>query len=343
MSVLAPSTDVKENLKENKMNTLTNSYHNSYIEPDREYDDQLKVDPEYIKTLPDLQNGPESLIKGAHVAIPHVGIHNFKLPIRYLQRDKGDPIVLETSITGTVSLEAEKKGINMSRIVRTFYDHQHETMSLDYLADILHDYCNNLGVFDSNIIARFSYPIIRPSLRSGLEGWQYYDVALHLNLDAQGNLKKFIEFDFVYSSTCPCSYELSEHARKYRNKAAVPHSQRSVARILVEVDSTKPLLYIEDLRDICEAAMKTETQVMVKREDEQAFAELNGANTKFVEDAARLYFEHLNVDPRILDFRVVLSHLESLHSHDAVAAIVKGVVGGLQPTISYHEFRSLVR
>ena len=321
----------------------TNMFHNSYIEPDREYDRDMVVGPEYIKTLPDLQNGPESLIKGAHVAIPHVGIHNFKLPIRYLQRDSGDPITLETSITGTVSLEAEKKGINMSRIVRTFYDHKHSTMSLDYLADILDDYKKNLGVFDSNIIARFSYPIVRPSLRSGLKGWQYYDVALHLNNDVNGKVQKFIEFDFVYSSTCPCSYELSEHARKYRNKAAVPHSQRSVARILVEVDSTKSLLYIEDLRDICEEAMKTETQVMVKREDEQAFAELNGANTKFVEDAARLYFEHLNADERIVDFRVVLSHLESLHSHDAVAVITKGVPSGLQPTISYHEFRSLVR
>jgi len=33
-------------------------------------------------------------------------------------------------------------------------------------------------------------------------------------------------------------------------------------------------------------ALQTETQVMVKREDEQAFAELNGAYLKFVEDAA---------------------------------------------------------
>jgi hypothetical protein len=37
----------------------------------------------------------------------------------------------------------------------------------------------------------------------------------------------------------------------------------------------------------------TETQVMVKREDEQAFAELNAANPIFVEDAARLFCEAL--------------------------------------------------
>lgn len=321
---------------------MNNQYHNSYIEPDRSYDNELVADEEYIETLPDLQNGPESLIKGARVYIPHVGIHNFKLPINYLQRD-GDPIKLETSITGTVSLEGEKKGINMSRIVRTFYEHKEETMSLTYLAEILRDYKDKLGSFDSSIIARFSYPIMRPSLRSGLEGWQYYDVALHLTLNNTGELKQYIEFDFVYSSTCPCSYELSEHARKYRNKAAVPHSQRSVARITVEIDPDKPFLYIEDLRDICDDAMKTETQVMVKREDEQAFAELNGGNTKFVEDAARLFYQNLNADERIKDFRVILSHLESLHSHDAIASIAKGVFQGLDASVSYHELRSLVK
>ena len=51
--------------------------------------------------------------------------------------------------------------------------------------------------------------------------------------------------------------------------------------------ATRPL-WFEDLIDLCAAAMPTETQVMVKREDEQAFAELNGANPIFVEDAVRL-------------------------------------------------------
>jgi GTP cyclohydrolase FolE2 len=37
---------------------------------------------------------------------------------------------------------------------------------------------------------------------------------------------------------------------------------------------------------------------MVKREDEQAFAELNAANPIFVEDAARLFCEQLQADPR---------------------------------------------
>jgi len=64
--------------------------------------------------------------------------------------------------------------------------------------------------------------------------------------------------------------------------------------------------------------------VMVKREDEQAFAELNGSNPIFVEDAVRLLCEAMEGDARIGDFRVAASHQESLHSHDAVSVLTKG-------------------
>jgi GTP cyclohydrolase IB len=37
----------------------------------------------------------------------------------------------------------------------------------------------------------------------------------------------------------------------------------------------------------------------------------------------------LDEDPRVNDFRVKIRHEESLHPHDAVAVITKGVPGGL--------------
>ena len=61
-----------------------------------------------------------------------------------------------------------------------------------------------------------------------------------------------------------------------------------MARISVEVVGHE-VLWFEDLIEIARAAVPTETQVMVKREDEQAFAELNAANPIFVEDAARSF------------------------------------------------------
>ncbi len=288
----------------------------------REYPEDFAVDAGYKDTLPDLQNGPSSLIRGANQQIQHVGISNFRLPLRVHTRDNGD-LTLETSVTGTVSLEADKKGINMSRIMRSFYAHADRTFSFEVIEAALDDYKTDLESFDARIQMRFSFPMKVESLRSGLSGYQYYDIALEL-VEQNGVRKKIVHLDYVYSSTCPCSLELSEHARATRGQLATPHSQRSVARISVELEPGTNCLWFEDLIDACRRAVPTETQVMVKREDEQAFAELNAANPIFVEDAARLFCEQLLADVRIRDFRVVASHQESLHSHDAVSILTEG-------------------
>ena len=288
----------------------------------RAYPEDFEVDADYKADLPDLQNGPESLIKGAKRQIQHVGISNFRLPLRYKTKG-GDVRILETSVTGSVSLDADKKGINMSRIMRSFYAHAEETFSFETIEAALDDYKRDLESFDARIMLRFSYPIRVESLRSGLSGWQYYDIALEL-IEQGGVRQKIVHLDYLYSSTCPCSLELSEHARRTRGQLATPHSQRSVARLSVVLDETATCLWFEDLVDLARGAVPTETQVMVKREDEQAFAELNAANPIFVEDAARLFAEALQSDQRIGDFRVLASHQESLHSHDAVSVLTEG-------------------
>jgi GTP cyclohydrolase I len=287
-----------------------------------DYPADFAVGEVYKATLPDLQNGPSSLIRGAKQQIQHVGISNFRLPIRFHTRDDGD-LTLETSVTGSVSLEADKKGINMSRIMRSFYKHAEATFSFDVIEKALDDYKTDLDSMDARIQMRFSFPMKIESLRSGLSGYQYYNIALEL-VEKDGVRQKMIHLDYVYSSTCPCSLELSEHARATRGQLATPHSQRSVARLSAVIDCDQECLWFEDLIDACRRAVPTETQVMVKREDEQAFAELNAANPIFVEDAARLFCEQLQADARIGDFRVIASHQESLHSHDAISVLTEG-------------------
>ncbi|KEO60487.1 GTP cyclohydrolase FolE2 [Thioclava indica] len=310
----------------------------NYPDLSRQFDPDFKVDEAYKASLPDLQNGPASLIVGAKTRIEHVGISNFRLPVRFRTRDNGD-LTLEASITGTVSLEAEKKGINMSRVMRSFYSHAEESFSFEVMEAALDDYLDDLESFDARLMMRFSFPVKRPSLRSGLEGWQYYDIALEL-IDMGGARTKVIHLDYVYSSTCPCSLELSEHARATRGQLATPHSQRSVARISAVVEPGE-CLWFEDLIELARAAVPTETQVMVKREDEQAFAELNAANPIFVEDAVRVFAQRLLAEPRIGDFRVLASHQESLHSHDAVAVLTEGQTFG-SASLDPQLFASLV-
>ncbi len=304
----------------------------------RAYDAKFAVTPAYRDTLPDMMEAVDA-IPGAPVAIQQVGVSGFKLPLKYRARSGRATHTLETSVTGTVSLDASLKGINMSRIVRSFYDHADEPVTPGFVAKILHTYRRDVGALSARLRLDFSYPLKQRALRSGLEGWQYYRAAFLGRIDERGRVRRFIELDFVYSSACPCSAELAEHARDVRGVYAIAHNQRSKARVLVELAPTAEL-HLEELREHVLRALVTETQVMVKREDEQAFAELNGAYIKFVEDAARLVYAELAKAKRIADFQVACSHLESLHSHDAVSVICKGVPGGF--TADFDAFRDLV-
>lgn len=304
----------------------------------RRYDRNFRTDEAYRATLPDMQNTDASQIQGANVPIQHVGISGFRLPMSVASRD-GKPVLLECSVTGTVSLGADRKGINMSRIMRVFYEFKDRLMSHELLEEVLLRYKKELGCSRARILVEFRYPILQKSLRSGLEGWQYYRAVLEGTVDDLDRLRRYVHFDFVYSSACPCSAELTEHAREERSAYGIPHSQRSKARIVAEVAPGRSL-FVEDMKDLALEALQTETQVMVKREDEQAFAELNGAYSKFVEDAARLVYERYDADLRVRDFVVACSHLESLHSHDAVSVINKGMPSGLSADFS--QFRDLV-
>lgn len=292
----------------------------------REYDTTFVPDQEYLDSMPDLQNG-----KFIGKPIEWVGITNFKMPVKIAQKDGGSQIVT-ASISGNVSLEADKAGINMSRLIRTAYKSKDDTFSIDELEKVLRNYKKDLNSFDAHILMNFEYSLWQDALRSKKDdgtpegGWQFYNITFDVNLDKNDEFKKIMWVDFVYSSACPCSTALSIHAGETRGVYGIPHSQRSVARIGVEF---KDFIWIEDIIDMCREQLQTETLVFCKRQDEQAFAEKNGANVKFVEDAIRLIATGLNNMPKVIDFKAVVLHAESLHSHSAVASITKGVPGSI--------------
>ena len=291
---------------------------------------------EYLESMPDLQN---SGFIGT--PIDFVGIEGIQIPINIKQKGGGYQEVI-CDITGTVSLDAHKRGINMSRILRSLQKESNKVITFDInsLEQVLKAYQKDLESFDAHILMNFQYRIWQPSLRSVNDenqkegGWQYYNVTFDTNLDITGEFKKILWVDYVYSSACPCSTELSLHAAECRGVFAIPHSQRSVARIGMEMGNT--IVWIEDVIEKCQKAIPTEVQVFVKREDEQAFAELNGANTIFVEDAVRKLANILEDDSKILDFKIMCSHRESLHHHNAVSVITRGRHRLDKPSIFNH-------
>jgi GTP cyclohydrolase I len=166
---------------------------------ERAYDKKFKATPAYRASLPDMMEVAHEAIQGAHVPIQQVGIHNFKLPLKYRTK-QGKILTLETSVTGTVSLEADLKGINMSRIMRTFYDHQDGVTTGEWMGKILKAYLRKVETKDARLKISFSYPMSRTSLRTDLKGWQFYDVAFEGVMTRDGRYRRYIHFDFVYSS-----------------------------------------------------------------------------------------------------------------------------------------------
>ena len=288
----------------------------------RFYDDEFTPSQEYLDSMPDLQNS-----EFVGIPIDFVGIHGLKLPLQIREKN-GDTQEVMVEATGTVSLDASNRGINMSRILRTLYKSKDDVFDINKVEEVLRNYQKDINTFDAHLLLNFKYRIWQDSLRSRKEdgskegGWQYYNVTFDCNLDVTGEFKKIMWVDFIYSSSCCCSASLTEHAALTRGVYGIPHSQRSIARLGLEFDD---IVWIEDVIDICRKALTTETLVFCKREDEQAFSEANGAQPKFVEDAIRYLANELNNHNEVTDYKLVVSHNESLHNHNAVAVITKGV------------------
>ena len=83
---------------------------------------------------------------------------------------------IETKITGTVSLDADMKGINMSRIIRLFYEYKNRMYFLPKSWARFSVITRIVWISQEARLKRrdFSYPMVQQSLRSGLEGYQYY-------------------------------------------------------------------------------------------------------------------------------------------------------------------------
>ena len=210
---------------------------------------------------------------------------------------------------------------------------------------LLRDFLANHAGLSSRarVMIAFEQFLRRPALASEHSGWRRYPVMLTAMLEGDA-FTLDVAFDVVYSSTCPASTALARqlvaedfgrafpaHAPLNRDAAmrwlageqgmrATPHSQRSIARIRVQLEPGLAALPLSALIDRAEAALRTPVQTAVKRIDEQAFARRNGENPMFCEDAVRrLQAAFATSHPGVCDFHLRVAHHESLHAHDAIA------------------------
>lgn len=340
-----------ENLSvEEQVQHIDIDYSEKMPQLDFEYDTEHYPDDDQ---LPDPQINP--IIAGAEVAIPKVGIGPVDLPVQFVRREGGIQ-ELQTAVSLYGSLDNPKaKGLNLSRFYLLMHEAVANHLSIDGLKDILIRMRENQKSKHAYCKLRFKYPWVQEALRTRAEAQEGEEVfkvvqgkrlshrkqeghifySCELEGQLHGNQFKFyLTVDYIYASTCPCSFELSQDATQRRGKAANAHSQRSCAKIKIQFDPDNPV-FIEDIVELARQYVPTEVQIVVKRRDEQAFSERCASNQGliFTEDACRLLYAGLDKwyeQNKIFDFSIVTSHFESLHPWDAVAVIYKDIEGGLR-------------
>ena len=306
--------------------------------------------------MPDVARHARSPFTGT---LDKVGMTAIEVPVRLRGHD-GIETRTPARADAFVSLDdPAAKGIHMSRLYLTLNNAlEAETLSLPLVRRVLGEFVtSHQGLSHSaSLSIAFDHLLRRPALKSANTAWRAYPVTMSgdLTVDGKGRARARYRLGVTvaYSSTCPCSAALSrqlvqaefsaQHAGrdvvsfdevhawlgKESSIVATPHAQRSYAVLEVEVADIADAPDFTGLIDLVEGALRTPVQAAVKREDEQEFARLNGQNLMFCEDAGRRLKDALDRDPRIADFRVEAVHVESLHPHNAVSIVTKGVPGG---------------
>lgn len=293
------------------------------------------------RDLPDVASHEAPQIRSP---LEWVGMSRIDIPIGVAE--PGCPSPTHAVADAQVNLPSVSvKGIHMSRLYRMLDELSgQEAVQPADLRKLLrkmvesHRDCYTDG---ARVTLGFSLLARRPALRTPeLAGWKAYPVEIAAEIH-QDRFTLNATVQIEYSSTCPCSAALSRQlvADGFRESfpegagltsedvaawleqnatLATPHSQRSEARVSVDVHADAESFGLMALIDQVEDVLATPVQTAVKRADEQAFASLNGQNLMYVEDAARRIQAALS--SHYDNFHADVRHLESLHSHDAVAS-----------------------
>lgn len=313
------------------------------------------------KHMPDIACQPNT---GPQGKLNWVGMSGIELPILVNQAQidgaTTNEIRMSSQAQAYVSLDVpESKGIHMSRLYLLLDEMAtQEALNPARIKQILDRFIESHQTLSANAFVEFKFDYYerRRSLKSDNSGWKHYPTTLRGEI-RDGHFQCELSIEVPYSSTCPCSAALSRQLiqeafeSQFMGKEvnyndvitwlgtpegvnATPHSQRSYAQVKVKVQQSHDLL-ISDLINHIEDALQTPVQATVKREDEQEFARLNASNLMFCEDASRRLKAKLDAVPDYLDFWLRVNHLESLHPHDAVAIVTKGVDDGYSDEPNY--------
>ncbi len=292
-----------------------------------------------LPALADIQSAQSEY---QHIALNWVGMEQIDLPLEF----EGRPVMAKVNAgINLLNNQHAAKGIHMSRLYMQLDDLTQGEVTPGAVQEVLKAFLRSHEgqSSEASLSIKGELLLSRKSLISNYYGWKAYPIELTATLSEACVFH--IKVGIPYASTCPNSAALSRQSAQVafqrdfegqednltmeavnewlgtKGMPATPHSQRSWAWIEAELNTQATQFPFRQLIDAGENALGTAVQTVVKRGDEQAFAQACGSNLMFCEDAARRLHQRLLKESGFAGFSIRVEHQESLHAHNAVARV----------------------
>jgi GTP cyclohydrolase-4 len=279
------------------------------------------------------------------LSINRVGVSSVKRIVRL--RLAGRETVFNGEFTMVADLAPDKAGVHMSRFSELLEEATLEVLARteepgrieDVVTSIAREIVDSQKALRADVRLRAEFGLERWTPVSGKRGEETYTLIGIAHADASGS-RHVIGVEAEGMTACPCAQlmvrehsqgELVEagfsEADARRALDALPvatHNQRGRGSILIGTrDGRSTEIMAEDLVEIVENSMSSETYDLLKRPDEFFIVNKAHHNPKFVEDVVRgIMARSLDVYADLSDETFVLAsqvNYESIHKHDAFA------------------------
>jgi GTP cyclohydrolase I len=255
----------------------------------------------------DVQSQPD--LRGVH--IDQAGIRDVQYPITLVDAG-GDPQQTVATATLAVGVPHQARGTHMSRLVEVLDRHAH-AISQAGVSAMLDDLCSRLDAASALVNLRFVYSVRRAAPSTGASAYATFE-SWYIGRLEGSQREVTIGVRVPVTTLCPCSKAISDYGA---------HNQRglvTVEVVLVHPDALNtPVL--STLIQIAEASSSAPVYPLVKRPDERHITMQAYDNPVFVEDIVRGCSLALRGRAGIRRFRVEATNHESIHSHNAFAAV----------------------
>jgi GTP cyclohydrolase IV len=257
-------------------------------------------------------------------------------------------------VTGEFSMVADlashRAGVHMSRFVESLEEavldvlaRERKPTRIDRLVEaISRDIVATQGAGRADVHLRADFSLERWTPVSGKRGEEIYAAFAIARADDHAARSAFgVEAEGM--TACPCAqgmmlehslhelrdagFEESEAKRILDLLPSATHNQRGRGSLLLGVldDAKRDFVRLEDLVEIVEGSMSSETYDLLKRPDEFFVVNKAHRNPKFVEDVVRgMVARVLETYPSFDDGSLVVAKQhndESIHKHDAFAEV----------------------